>query len=706
MSDSTARDLLPRRVGIHGMRSAGKTCFLGTLYGFRAGASATVDFADDPTCVYLGSVWKDLSEGRVPGATLLAMPTGLRLDLSHNGGDGPAVPLELRDYAGLLVEPKEESASPAARQLAGEARDWFRDCHAVLVFLDSSRPELEQVDALDLLLTSLRRPQGDGPLLERPVGIVLTKWDSQGVIGDDLAREQERARAFLSASHAFRQIGQKLDAAQVRVFPVSSFGNHARGSAPPELTRYHPCHLHAPLAWAATVSDLVLLDEAQQAAGRHLGRMARVLGMPLWPRPDHAAALAVWRDLSARATPGHGPLASRIADEVSKLQADRRGHWGRAVLALALAGLVAGLGAGQAASAADAEGAAVLEYCVEQDGPGRAGERLARAEEYLAKWWSLLAPSRRREVAAIRDAAAAILAERAERGSFIAALAGMEQKENWAGACEAADSYLERYPETPLRQELEPRLARDRECRDRVAALAEIARLEQADDLEGALAAGQGFLRSHPDTPAKSELEAKARDLKRIGDDKAEYDAIRRLARSGTPAALEKAARRARAYLDSRKPERAMRKEAELFWDWFEKLKKGGTYDVVVESLVIPSYSELEPFAGTASSRVQVTLNGKSASTGWLRGTNVSPNATLKGFPFKWGDQGRLAVRVEGALFTRRATVRAEESDPLFVLGKANGTLAARDKKGREVRVSLRCPAATPPDLPAYRRRG
>src|SRR4051794_29415594 len=54
----------PRRVGIHGVRSAGKTCFLGSLYGFRSTDALKLDVADDASCRYLSAVWKELSEGR------------------------------------------------------------------------------------------------------------------------------------------------------------------------------------------------------------------------------------------------------------------------------------------------------------------------------------------------------------------------------------------------------------------------------------------------------------------------------------------------------------------------------------------------------------------------------------------------------------------------------------------------------------------
>jgi hypothetical protein len=705
MTQGPPRSILPRRVGIHGVRGAGKTCYLGSLYGFRAGGSVILDFADDATCHYLATVWKDLSEARVPGATLLAIPTTLHMDLSTSD-DLPATPLQLCDYAGLLVEPKAEGASPAAHTLAAGVREWLRSCHAVLVFLDSSRPDLDQVDAIDLLLTEMRRPSADGPILERPVAVVLTKWDSQGVVGDDLEKEQARARELLKSHHAFRQIGRKLDAAQVKVFPVSSFGNHARGPNPPELARYHPCHLHAPLAWAAQVSDLVLFEEAREVASRHLGRGLHVLGVNVWPQPDLAAAKQVWSSLRRDATPGSGPLAEKIDHEMEALGSRRRQGWlGYLAATAALLALLV-LGLNQAARAADSQADEVVAICGRLDGPEHAPERLARAEAFLSSWGSRLVPHRRAEVAELRSSAAAVLAEQAERPSVVERFTELEAAGKWEEACSVVEDLATRYPSSPIRSDLGQRWLRAADERGRAQARERAAQLEKEGELEAALAACQQYLASHEASPNRGEIEARARSLRQAIEDRDEYEQLRRFALRREPASLEEAARLARAYIEARKPERSMRREAERFWLWFEALRKGGEFEVLLESIEVPPGSDLTPGWGGVRTRAHLSINGKSSSTGSIHGANATPGVKLGPFPFRWGEPGRMTLVVEGFLNLRGpAAVRAERDDPLFILGQASGPVAMRCKKGKEVRVVLSCPAAEPPSLPPYRRR-
>ena len=45
---------------------------------------------------------------------------------------------------------------------------------AVLVFLDSTNPDPEQLDALDLLLTELRRPTPGTARLARPLALIAS----------------------------------------------------------------------------------------------------------------------------------------------------------------------------------------------------------------------------------------------------------------------------------------------------------------------------------------------------------------------------------------------------------------------------------------------------------------------------------------------------------------------------------------------------
>jgi hypothetical protein len=193
--------------------------------------------------------------------------------------------------------------------------------------------------------------------------------------------------------------------------------------------------------------------------------------------------------------------------------------------------------------------------------------------------------------------------------------------------------------------------------------------------------------------------------LKASQTDQGEYEAIRRFARKGEPAALEEAARLAGEYVKSRTLKGAMRPEAERFWDWFQQLQSREEHYVSVESVSVPGSSVMVPVAGTARLRVYLTINGKERETDDLRGLNLTPDAKLGPFPVRWGKNGTLVLRVSSKLYLRTAWARVEEEDPLFILGKANGALALKDENGKEVRVVLRCPEAVPPELPPYRSR-
>src|SRR5262249_26455478 len=153
---------------------------------------------------------------------------------------------QLCDFAGALAQPIASSAPALARELNQGVKEWFRSCHALLIFVDSAQPEMEQVDAIDLLLNELRKPAPGGPMLERPLGLVLTKWDAHGIISDDFTHEQQRAQEYLQSHRVFRQLYQKLyeSGERIEIFPVSAFGNQAQANKPPAMELLTPCHLH------------------------------------------------------------------------------------------------------------------------------------------------------------------------------------------------------------------------------------------------------------------------------------------------------------------------------------------------------------------------------------------------------------------------------------------------------------------------------
>src|SRR4051812_44824945 len=62
VSGQVSASVRRRRIGIHGPRNAGKTCFLGCLYGFRNHPDTRITFGEDATVGYLASLWEPLSK--------------------------------------------------------------------------------------------------------------------------------------------------------------------------------------------------------------------------------------------------------------------------------------------------------------------------------------------------------------------------------------------------------------------------------------------------------------------------------------------------------------------------------------------------------------------------------------------------------------------------------------------------------------------
>jgi hypothetical protein len=645
-----------RRIGIHGTRNAGKTCFLGCLYGHRTDDEVTVACADDATILYLRGVWDDLRQQRVPAATAMGLPTELRLGV---GGPSEQPPLAicLCDYAGALVQPLASQASPLARELGRGAKEWLTSAQAILFFLDSSQPELEQVDALDLLLTELARPRGDGPPAPLPLGLVLTKWDSHGPISPDDAHEEARARDYLRDQPVFGQVWRKLaeGGERVKVFPVSAFGNEARDNRPPPADRLRPCHIHAPLLWAARQADEVLLDAARAEAQRHLDRTWKLFDLPLLPRPDHAAALGVYDKLRRDYGVAQGPLAEGIRQEMGAIRASRRHHHLRraAPFAAALALLLLGMG-WLARSGAEQELSALEEYRQAHTTWEDASERRAQAEKFLSLWRSRLLPAAR---------------ERVEEWCREDSAAADEQ-----AACQAA------------RQEG--------------------TRLEKEQKFSEAVAHYRGFTGRFPQSRYNRDFEKRVLDLLPVVEDRDEYLGLLRLAQRGNqPEAVEELDRRAKEYLGGPRPVKAMRPEVQAWQAWLERLRQGGEFPIVVESISIPSGSALDATFGATEPRVEVSLGGRGAGTRWFKGNEITMNETLGPYPFRWGEPGTLHVRVEGYHHLwRNDAIAAEVSDERFALRRANGPFVLRCARGKEVTVRLRCDAAVPPELPAYRR--
>ena len=178
METTKATTPLGWRLGIHGARNAGKTCYLASLYGFRSdGDGVNVGFSDNQTLDYLADKWDHyLARGEKPQPNPKGIPAELTCQLKF---DQRVWLIALRDYAGELIERR---GADDVAQLREETRQWLAACNGILFFIDITEAEgavRERLNELDLLLAELHRLSADGNRISRPLALVLTKWDSR-----------------------------------------------------------------------------------------------------------------------------------------------------------------------------------------------------------------------------------------------------------------------------------------------------------------------------------------------------------------------------------------------------------------------------------------------------------------------------------------------------------------------------------------------
>jgi hypothetical protein len=636
-----------RHIGIHGPRNAGKTCYLGCLYGSRAGDPLRICFSDGETLAYLSGVWKDLSQQQLPEATR-GMPTDLYLDLEDTAHQRTSS-LRLRDYPGALVQPIGNNATPLERQLSASVKQWISDAHALLIFLDASEPSVEQIDALDLLLTELRRASPNGYTLQRPIGLVLTKWDRINPLFGDPKAEEEKARTYLLENKVFKQIHEKLcDAGErLHVFPVSAFGSQGENNLPPPPESLQPYNLFAPLLWASEKADEVLFDLAREEAAR----MMRAARRPRQFRAACAEAVRLYEQLKRDYLIQGGPTAARIDQEIRAIRGrQRRRILAAAAIPVAFLTIAAGVTAWYGKGQDKIRITRLARFRSEHSARSDADLRVRAEEEYLRTWSSWLSPRYRREV------------------------------HNWLETDGEIAHTLAVYHAV---REQDRTLTPNNKFGDVIYAYRE-------------------FKRHHDGTPEAVEAEARVLVLGAIMEDHHDYEQLRRVSEQGDAASFEEAYRRARDYEQSARTRKLMLEPVHHWRTWFEGLQKEGDYFIEVDSISIPKGSDLEAFWGTKP-RVHIELNGVRHSTGWAKGKDATFHQRVGPFPFKWGQAGKLRVEVEGhhALLKNDRAVRTID-DPRFILGRANGHVLITCDKGKTITLNLRCAGAAPPPLPVY----
>jgi hypothetical protein len=361
-----------RRIAIFGPRGTGKTCFFASLYGHSADAACALTFAHDPTMEYLERMWNAYaSKGGFPAPTAAEVPQRLVFHVAQSTS-GREWEVEVLDSAGEFVErARHRSDNDDLRDIV---RTWLRDCEATLIFLDTSRGDgdeaLERRNEVAILLQLCREASESGSIT-RPLGLILTKWDSHGAIGTDPVEEEKRARAYLAQTPAFRQIHATVEqfGRAVEVFPVSAIGADRQPSRKPR----NPYNLLRPIVWALEQSDEGRLAAAEREAGRNPRSLAR-----------QARAYQELIDADGICS---GPVYERFAPRLAELKQGR--GWRRVgLLAGAVALLLVALGAGYGGwrRYADRQFQAWAAFC-EKEGSddASAGKRADLADLLLAR---------------------------------------------------------------------------------------------------------------------------------------------------------------------------------------------------------------------------------------------------------------------------------------------------------------------------------
>jgi len=349
---------LPRRIGIYGARSAGKTCYLAAaLLGASSSAHGAVVLADEKSRDLLLGHWEKLESGCVPPATALDLSlisASFVLPLQPGGSgqhDSPTqqadtppdssspppkrrISFEIADFGGRLCE-RGETGDPA---LTEEFRNWLKEAHGLLFLLaidqlQDPQQAKERLLEVDALLNDLMESGPTGQAAVQPIAILVTKWDLVGWLSEhpNPDEELEHLRQFLVeragdfASGVCDKIKQSGET--VKLYPVSTFGGHENGRPRVPL---RPFNVHPPLRWVLEQSDYYLYEQAHEQA-------EAILRQPkyfLWNR--YSAAIAVYEQLRREYGIAAGPVHQKLEQQIEPLRTKRLARRRRLKLAVAL----------------------------------------------------------------------------------------------------------------------------------------------------------------------------------------------------------------------------------------------------------------------------------------------------------------------------------------------------------------------------------
>jgi hypothetical protein len=735
-----------RRLGIHGPRQSGKTCYLTVLNRYRKSGDAGVLIKDDATINYLSSLWDHyLAQGRHTPRTA-GIPSEIRFDLQSGGRTWE---VETRDYPGERVQ----------RPVDAETVAWLESCDAILVFVDvtcSSNDLADRLNEVDLLLDALRKLSHDGNTIARPLGLVLTKWDALGPVSPSApAREDARAHSFLNARAEFRQLYHALLQAghpdRVKVFPVSSFGENRGGTEPPEGGPIAPLNLHAPLVWAMRLADERLLESARRRVEERLGRW--------WP--DVRGALAEYDRLVHEHGLNKGPL---FDDEIepTRRQLRQRLRKRRTVALALLLPVLALLGVGGLVVLDSADYNRARSVLEDPEQPPAEVTRICH--DYVTNWNPMGRVLGHRAEIEARLQGSLHAREEAEFRA-LAELFGKQQDQTLIRERQkSAQSFRERWPGSGFLAQIDTWQAADRVALETLrhedaykALTARVRNLADDGREDRILDEYTRFLSDWPSGPRSTEVHEKqkavltARNNKAWADlvhleerspgqheliinkarpflvssttdiqkqaqrmitrheadwDHDDYEAVRRACNEvREPSGLRVAQQKARDYLEAKYPPRQRKAAVEKWTRWFEGLQKSQDYYITVRSVEIPAGSKLRDVFTDEEVKVYVRIGAMLHTTGWHKGKKGSITLGDKVGPFRliWGKEETIEVTVEeyDNLSSNDKSV-GRKTDGSFVLFHANGPFSTTDVRNKDVKVYMECPEVVVPRLPAY----
>ena len=281
---------MPIRIGIHGSRNTGKTCYYAALYGSQADGETAVFLATEETVGELERHWKMLERGQKPEAT--AMTEQKELDLSVHCA-GMKSDVAARDYSGAVVQRGKKDVP----KLTEDVSKWLRESEALFILIDASRIShlseedlREQQIEIGLLISRLHRWRK----LAKPMALVLTKWD---LTADKLLSPEEeatRAAAFVEEHKLLGEIatGVKLSGTDFEIFPVSAFGGHrADDSTLPPEGGVRPFNVVNPLAWCVERVRAIRAARRKRRFKALVMLAAILLAASCWGLDRHATRL-------------------------------------------------------------------------------------------------------------------------------------------------------------------------------------------------------------------------------------------------------------------------------------------------------------------------------------------------------------------------------------------------------------------------------